>query len=300
MQVPEKLEKAPFVKAPEWGGVAVAPPRAKRSLLRALFSHPLGAVGISLLVCFCLLAYLVPGDKLRETLRLAENQAPCAAHWLGCDALGRDLALRIAHGARMSIELGVAVSCLDMFIGMLWGGLAAFLGRRSGTFLIRFASALHALPLMLMMIVIRNTWKPGWASLLLAMSFFGWIPMARMIYKSLLKRFRPHLSAPLVQTTSLLRRFWARAQGPMLITLSLSIPEAICIEGVLSFLGLGMEPPYYSLGSLASEGLLSIRYYPLHFFAPAIALIWLVLSMHLVAEAIQDFFDEEDQALPSA
>lgn len=289
MQIPDKLEKRGFAQAAEWKDAAERA-SSKSSVIAAVLRNPLGAIGISLLICFCILAFLAPGDRLvegmgRVSALATENQPPCASHWLGCDAAGRDLATRVRHGARMSVELGLAVALIDIVVGALFGAWAAWSGRRFNAFLMRCTDFFYALPLLLVMILVRNTWKPGWVSLLVAMSLFGWIPMARMVRQGILTQGD--------KTKGAFRRFWAVMQGPVLITLSLMIPEAICIEGCLSFLGLGMEPPYYSLGVLSNQGLHDIRYYPWHFFAPAVALIWLVLSMHLVAESVQDVFSEE-------
>lgn len=289
MHVPDSTS---LTKPANWQSQSKA--TAKRSLWLFLLRHPTGALGICSLLLFGIFAYLAPGDKLLDTLRTVTQQSPCAAHWLGCDALGRDLAARIVHACALSLELGATVACIDIVIGAIWGTIAAYTTGRLNRFLVRCADFLQALPLIFMVVVIRHTFKPGWLSLLAALSVFGWFSMARMVHIGIARRYREELIAPDSQK-SFLARFWSLMQGPILMTFSMTIPEVICIEATLSFLKLGVQPPFFTLGSLASEGLADIRYFPWHFFAPAFVLLWLVLSLHLVAEAIQSFFDEGEQ-----
>lgn len=292
MHVPESTS---LTKPAQWQSHSKA--TQKRSLWLFLLSHPSGALGVCSLIVFALFAYLAPGDKLLDTLRTVTQQSPCAAHWLGCDAAGRDLAARIIHSAALSLELGATVACIDIVIGAIWGSIAAYTSGRLNRSLVRCADFLQALPLIFMVVLIRHTFKPGWLSLLIALSVFGWFSMARMVHKGIAKRFQQEMITPTLGTSkNFLGRFWSLMQGPILVTFCMTIPEVICIEATLSFLRLGVQPPYFTLGSLASEGLLDIRYFPWHFFAPAFVLLWLVLSLHLVAEAIQSFFDEGEEA----
>ena len=193
----------------------------------------------------------------------------------------------------MSFELGIAIALFNIVVGTLWGWSAAAGSTRLNRLLMRLAGFLSTLPLILVAVLARNSWKPGFGSLFMAIGMLSWIPMARMVHKGFLKHYRLQsaFSEPIV-SMGFFQKIGSMMKGPLLVTLCLTIPEVVCIEACLSFLGLGVELPYFSLGSLASNGLLSIRYYPWQFFAPAGALMWLVLSMHWISEALQEYFQD--------
>lgn len=249
-------------------------------------------VGIFLLALIVLGALLAPAFSpyTYAQIDLAHaNQAPSWQHWFGTDDLGRDLFTRVWVGARISLFIGSAAACIDLMIGVLWGGAAAACGGWVDEWLMRSADVLYSLPYLLIVICLLVTLGQGLLSMIAAMTVIGWIPMARIVRGEILRlRELDYVLASRLMggnTWYVLRKhLLPNASGAIFTTLTMTIPSAIFTEAFLSFVGLGVPPPLASWGTMASEGLSAMEYYPWRITFPALFIVVTVLAFHLAFE----------------
>lgn len=225
-----------------------------------------------------------------------KNLAPSLSHWFGTDDLGRDLFTRTWYGARISLAIGIAAALIDLFIGMLWGGIAALAGGRVDTIMMRIADILYALPYLMVVTLLILIFKPGLVSIILALTIIGWITMARIVRGQLMQlKTQEYILAARALGASfpriLLRHLLPNALGPIIVTLTLTIPSAIFVEAFLSFLGLGVQAPIASWGAMANDGLAAMRYYPWRLFFPAFFISATMLAFNLVGDGLHDALD---------
>lgn len=224
---------------------------------------------------------------------LVANQAPSQAHWFGTDDLGRDIFVRLWYGARISLFIGVAAALIDLTIGMLWGGVAALAGGKIDEMMMRIADILYSIPSLLIIISLMVVLGPGLLTILIALSLLGWITMARVVRGQLLQLKQ---QGYVMAARGLGAGFWRilfkhllpNALGPIIVTLTLTIPSAIFTEAFLSYLGLGVQAPIASWGTMASEGLPALEYYPWRLFFPAGLICLTILAFNLIGDGLND------------
>jgi oligopeptide transport system permease protein len=226
----------------------------------------------------------------------AKNQAPNAAHWFGTDDLGRDLFTRVWFGARISLFVGITAALIDVLIGVLWGGSAALSGGKTDELMMRIADVLYGLPYLLVVIMLMVVMGSGLIPIIIAMTITGWINMARIVRGQVLQlKEQEFVMAAEVLGASfsriLLKHLLPNAMGPIIVTMTLTVPTAIFTEAFLSFLGLGVQAPVASWGTMASEGLPALRYYPWRLFFPAAFISITMLAFNLVGDGLRDALD---------
>lgn len=231
-----------------------------------------------------------------ETQLAKNNQPPSQEFWFGTDDLGRDLFTRIWYGARISLFVGCAAAFIDLIVGVLWGSLAAFLGGKVDEFMMRVADILYAIPNLILIILLMVVLGAGLIPIILSLALTGWINMARIVRGQilLLKEQEFVLSAIALGASFfriLFKHLIPNAMGSIIVTMTLTIPTAIFIESFLSFLGLGVQAPIASWGTMASEGLPALRYYPWRLFIPATFISLTMLSFNLVGDGLRDALD---------
>lgn len=222
-----------------------------------------------------------------------KNQSPSAAHWFGTDDLGRDIFTRVWYGSRISLFVGIAAATIDLFIGTLWGGIAALAGKRTGEVMLRIVDILSAIPSLLIIISLIVVIGSGLHTIIIALSLLGWITMARVVRGQLMQlKQQPYVLAAWALGASfwrvLFRHLFPNASGPIIVTLTLTIPSAIFTEAFLSYLGLGVQAPIASWGTMASEGLPALEYYPWRLFFPAAFISMTMLSFNLLGDGLSD------------
>ncbi len=267
------------------------------------WQHPLGRAGVILLLP--ILIMIVIGPSLSgypyDSLHLAfKNQPPSAQFWFGTDDLGRDIFTRIWYGARISLSVGLLAALIDLGIGILWGGVSGLIGGRLDEVLMRCADILYSLPYLLIVILLTVVLGSGLSSLLIAITLTGWITMARIVRGQilLLKEMDYIMAAKALgasQHRLLFIHLLPNAMGPILITLTLTVPSAIFAEAFLSFLGLGIQAPLASWGTMANEGLPALQFYPWRIFFPALFISQTMLAFHLIGEGLKVAFDRSHQ-----
>jgi oligopeptide transport system permease protein len=230
-----------------------------------------------------------------------KNQPPSLRFWFGTDDLGRDLFTRVWMGARISLSVGLCAALIDLCIGLFWGGIAGFCGGRVDGAMMRFADILYAIPTLLLVILIVVVLGSNLFSIILALTLIGWITMARIVRGQvmLIKEMEYVLAARALGAgfnRILFLHIFPNALGPILVTLTLTIPSAIFAEAFLSFLGLGIQAPQASWGTMAHEGLPSLQFYPWRLFFPALMISLTMFSFHLIGEGLKYAFDKSAQA----
>ncbi len=256
----------------------------------------MGFVFLSFLLLFAILApYLTPYTYFETHLSL-KNTPPCKEFWFGTDELGRDLFTRVAWGARISLFIGIAASCIDLVIGVIFGAFAALSGGNTEEYMMRVADILYSIPYLLVVILLMVILGSGITTILIALTVTGWIKMARIVRgqaKQLCQMDFVKASIALGGSKKhiLLRHLLPNCMGPIFVTLTLTIPSAIFSEAFLSFLGLGIQAPIASWGSMTNDGLSALRSYPWRLFFPAGFISFTLLSFYLIGEGLRDAFD---------
>lgn len=261
-------------------------------------SHPLFKAGLIILVpiiIFTLFGPFISGYSVDAIHLNQKNEPPSLLFWFGTDDLGRDIFTRVWYGARVSLSVGLLAAFIDLIIGSLWGGISALAGGKIDEMMMRIADVLYSLPYLLVVILLTVALGSGLSSLLIAITFIGWITMARIVRGQilLLKEMDYILAAKGLGIPSIRLLFFhllPNAIGPILVTLTLTIPSAIFAEAFLSFLGLGIQAPAASWGTMANEGLPALQYYPWRLFFPGLFISLTMLSFHLIGEGVKFAF----------
>jgi len=223
-------------------------------------------------------------------------EPPSTRHLCGTDLLGRDLFTRILYGARISLSIGIVASLINLTIGVLYGGLSGFIGGRLDNVMMRIVDILWGVPLLLIVIMLMVVLKPGLTNIFIAFGLVYWIAMARIVRGQILgiKEQEYVLAARALGAARwriLLRHLIPNSMGPIIVTVTLNIPQAIFTEAFLSYIGLGVSAPMASWGVLASEGVQAMRSYPWQILFPSIAIAFAMLGFNFVGDGLRDALD---------
>lgn len=252
--------------------------------------------GLYTLIFLCVMSLLGPllsPYTYYETHLELKNSPPSSLFWFGTDALGRDLFTRTWISARVSLFVGVTASLIDLIIGVCYGAVAGYCRGKVEEVMMRLADILYALPYVLVVILLMMVVGSGLFSMIVALTLTGWIGMARIVRGQMLQlQTQDFVKAAHALGASplriLFRHLVPNSMGPIIVTLTFTIPTAIFTEAFLSFLGLGVQAPVASWGTMAHDGLTSLRYYPWNLFFPAGFISLTMLSFNLIGNGITD------------
>lgn len=266
---------------------------------RRLKQNKLAMVALWILIILAIMAMIGPsmnGHNYYDNNLKLKNLAPSREFWFGTDDLGRDMFARIWFGARISLFIGLSAALIDLIVGVIWGGAAAYYGGKVDEILMRIADILYGLPYLLVVIMLMVVMKQGLLTIILAMTITGWIGMARIVRGQVLqlKEQEYVLAARSIGASSariLFKHLIPNTMGPVIVTMTLTVPSAIFTEAFLSFLGLGVQAPIASWGTMANDGLGALRYYPWRLFFPAIFISITMLSFNVFGDGLRDALD---------
>lgn len=254
-------------------------------------------------------------DPERTSDRQFEPPGP--THWFGTDVHGRDLFSRVLHGAGISLMVGGAGACVSLMIGVLWGAVAGYIGGRTDALMMRTVDILFSLPSIIFVIVVITTMEDALKSwllqigspflarsarvlfLLAGLGAVSWLPLARIVRGQVLSlRQKPFVEASRALGAStgrvLLRHIIPHTLGVVIVYLALTIPAVMLYESFLSYLGLGVQPPMASWGSLIAEGaeqINPIRVYWWLVAFPGGLLVLTLLALNLLGDGLRDAWD---------
>jgi len=289
------------------------------SLLNFMRRNPALATSILLLaivVAAALLSPVLPYDAYRQDI-LHRNAAPSATHWLGTDELGRDMAARLAVGARVSLIVALTSSLIALAIGVLIGMVAGYLGGVADSMIMRFIDSMYAFPETLFAILIASLVKGqlawpatglmaplaeayrmsgGLLGVLLTLGLTCCLTTSRLVRSQVLSlknteyvlacRLAGASDAFIIRTHLL-----PNALPVILVAVTFVVPNAILLEAGLSFIGVGVDPPTPSWGTMIASGVQSIQSYPHLLVAPALAIGATLLALNIVGDALRDLID---------
>jgi oligopeptide transport system permease protein len=230
-----------------------------------------------------------------EETRILET--PSWAHLMGTDGLGRDLLTRVLYGARVSLAVGIGTAMIALVIGTAYGLSSGFTGGNLDHLMMRVVDIFYGLPDMLIFILLSLLLGRNIGGLLIALGLVSWVRFARMARGQMLqaKEFLFVEGARAMGASRrriVLRHILPNILGPIIVTLTFSIPAAILAESTLSFIGLGINDPYSgwgtSWGSLAQDGWRAMRTYPHVLFFPAAAIFLTILAFNTLGNALSD------------
>lgn len=227
---------------------------------------------------------------------LSISQPPSSSHWFGTDALGRDLLVRILYGARISLAIGVVSAAVNMIIGVVYGGVAGFVGGRADNVMMRIVDILIALPSLLYIIILMMFMGSNMKTILIALCISSWVGTARITRSQVvsLKHQEYVLAARLAGASDwkiLFRHLLPNSMGPIIVSVTFLIPGAIFSEAFLSFLGIGIQKPMASWGSLANDAIETLRSAPYQMIFPILAISLTMFSLNFIGDGLRDALD---------
>lgn len=273
--------------------VTKTPPRSDPLLV--------GSLAFVLIVAFAALVapwlspYSAAGLEERRIL-----ETPSYAHWMGTDGLGRDLLTRLLYGARVSMTVGVGTALIALVIGTIYGLVSGFKGGAVDQLMMRTVDVFYGLPDMLIFILLSLLFGRNIGGLLIALGLVSWVRFARIARGQALqaKEFLFVEAARAMGASRrrlVLRHILPSIAGPLIVTLTFSVPAAILAESTLSFIGIGINDPYSpwgtSWGTLAQDGWRAMRTYPHILFFPAAAIFLTILAFNFLGNGLRDWLD---------
>ncbi|MED4753958.1 ABC transporter permease [Brevibacillus choshinensis] len=277
-----------------------------QQVIRKLIKNKLAMLGLIIIVALIAMAIIGPNlvsYSYSDQSLLTKNQELSSEHWFGTDELGRDMFARTWYGARISLTIGVVAALIDLIIGVAVGGAAGYMagrgkrGERIDTIIMRVIEILYGLPYLLVVILLMVVMEPGLLTIIIALSATGWVGMARLVRGQILQLKNQEfiLAAQVLGakfSRILLKHLIPNTFGVIIVNLTFTIPSAIFAESFLSFLGLGVQAPVASWGTMTNDGLgviLTGDWWRLFF--PALMISLTMFAFNVFGDGLQDALD---------
>lgn len=272
---------------------------------RRLKQNKLAMIGLVIIILMAIMSIVgteINGFKYYEQNYELINIHPNSQHWFGTDELGRDLFTRVWYGTRYSLAIGILAAAIDFIIGVIYGGISGMASRKVDVVMMRIAEVIYSIPYLLVVILLSVVFtKAGSGSsmfvLILAMTLTSWIPMAILVRGQVLQLRESEYamaseSLGAAKGWILRKHIIPNTLGPILVNITLSIPQAIFAESTLSFLGLGLQAPKSSLGSLANDGLAGLAVGNAYqIIIPAIFISLIMFAFNVLGDGLRDALD---------
>ena len=251
-----------------------------------------GLILLAVLVCAAVFGPMLSPYPYDGMDAMSRNQSSTAAHWFGTDQMGRDIFTRVLYGTRVSLLVGFASTALNLVIGVLYGSIAGYVGGRVDMVMMRIVDVIYAVPAMIYMILLMLIFGSNIYSVMLGICVNGWINMARIVRSQVMSLKEQEFSvAAFVIGASrrriLFRHLLLNSLGPIIVTVTLMIPQAIFTEAFLSFIGIGISAPMASLGTLAQDAKMLMNVYPMQMVWPVLVICIVIFSLNFIGEGLE-------------
>jgi len=223
-----------------------------------------------------------------------------SGHLLGTDSLGRDLLARLLIGMRVSLAIGVVATFVSLVIGVVYGAVAGYLGGRLDELMMRIVDVLYSLPFIFFVILLMVTFGRNFILMFVAIGAVEWLTMARIVRGQTLSLKQKEFieaarAAGLSRPAIIGRHIIPNLLGPVVIYVTLTIPAVILAESFLSFLGLGVQEPLTSLGTLISRGAADMELAPWLLIFPSVAMVVTLMCFNFIGDGLRDALDPKDR-----
>ena len=266
------------------------------------------AVFICIICLISLFAEWLAPYPFDEQLKGKILISPNSHHLLGTDSLGRDLLSRLIYGGRISMTVGMVTAIISLLLGVTYGSISGWVGGKVDAVMMRTIDILYSIPTLVLLILVKvvfdsltlftNPELKSLTSILIALSLVGWVTLARVVRGQVLqvKEMQYIEAAKSIGNGGRRIIFFhilPNILGPVIVLLTFQIPSNILFESFLSFLGLGLQPPYSSWGVLAEEGWQSLRSFPHLMLSPGAAIFFTMMAFNLLGDGLRDAFDPQ-------
>jgi len=271
---------------------------------RRLFRHRAAVAGMIALAVLVLAAVFGPGltpfgyDEINKADTWVGPLQH--GHLLGADALGRDLLARLLTGLRVSLAIGLVATLVSLLIGVAWGAVAGYVGGRLDEVMMRMVDVLYSLPFIFFVILLMVAFGSNILLIFVAIGAVEWLTMSRIVRGQTLalkqKEFvEAARAAGLGRGAIIARHIVPNLLGPVVVYVTLTIPAVILAESFLSFLGLGVQPPMASLGTLIAGGAQDMELAPWLLVFPSLTMVVTLMSFNFIGDGLRDAIDPKDR-----
>ena len=278
---------------------------ATRSLWQRFIGHRAALCALGLLLLIVAALFIGPALSPHEVDSIDFDgewaTAPSAinAHWFGTDSLGRDVLVRALSGGRISLLVALAATLVSLLIGVSYGAIAGYCGGAVDEWMMRVVDILYALPFLFLVILLMVLLGRHVVLVFVAIGAINWLDMARVVRGQVLAlKQREFVLAAHTHGMShraiLIRHVLPNLAGVVLVTVTLTIPQVILTESFLSFLGLGVQEPATSWGTLINEGAREMQTTPWALLFPATLMALTLLCFNFIGDALRDVLDPSD------
>lgn len=278
-----------------------AMPKAHNPIWKRFRRHKMAQVGLAVLVLLALMAIFAPqlAPHAYEAIDLDNMQSPPTlkgSHYFGTDDLGRDQFTRIVFGARISLSIGIFAALVSASIGTVLGATAGYYGGLIDSAIMRFTDIMFSIPVLPLVIILSSVLKPSVPLLVAIIGCLGWMGTARMVRGSILSiRTLDYITAARSQGATdfriIFKHCLPNALAPIIVSATLSVGGAIISESVLSFLGLGVQPPTPSWGNMLQGAQATMDTKPWLAIFPGLFILVTVLSVNFLGDGLRDALD---------
>ncbi|MGN7385504.1 ABC transporter permease [Sporosarcina sp. SAFN-015] len=290
-KLPDKEKNSEFIAVESKSYLADAWTRFRQNKVATISLTVLAIIILLAIFGPILSPYTYDGQDLENT-----NSPPSSEHIFGTDKFGRDIFVRVMYGARISLTVGFVSAFINLVVGIVYGGISGYTGGRTDMIMMRIIDILYAIPSILYVILIMLLFGPNIISVLVGICLSSWVGMARIVRGQVLslKQQEFAMAAQVIGASKiriLLKHLILNSMGPILVTMTFIIPDAIFTEAYLSFLGVGIAAPMASWGTLAQDARNVLDSYPIQMFWPVAAICITMFALNFIGDTLNDALD---------